>query len=84
MEVFLWVNNGNAEARTVLLSAWNAAKRSAGKNAEKSAVRSHARRRISVRSHARRRVRLSLAVRRLHRRAAAMKAAAAEFGLLFS
>ena len=60
MEVFLWVNNGNAETRMIQRNVWNVVKRNAGKSAGKNAVRlPH----LLVRRHARR----SLAARRLLR-----------------
>lgn len=57
MEVFLWVNNGNAETRMIQKNVWNAVRRNAEKSAGKNAVRLLHR---LVRRHARR----SLAARR--------------------
>lgn len=73
MEVFLWVNNGNAETRMMQRNVWNVVKRNAGKSAGKNAVRLP---RLLVRRHARR----SLAARRLLRLARAGKTTEAASG----
>lgn len=73
MEVFLWVNNGNAETRMIQRNAWNVVRRNAGKSAGKNAVRLL---RLLVRRHARR----SLAARRLLRLARAEKTTEAASG----
>ena len=79
MEVFLWVNNGNARTVTRQKNVWNAAKRSVGKSAGKNAACHHVRRlaRQPVRPlspAARQPVRLAIAI------LAAITTAAAESG----